>query len=236
MADILLVHGSCHGAWCWRDVLAPLSALGHRPRAIDLPGHGADATPVRKVTLDGYARAILDALDGPTVVVGHSMAGYPISRAADLDPAPFARLVYLCAYVPAPGLSLADMRRAAPRQPLLDAILVSADGLSFSVDPAKTQEVFYNDCPDGTVAYANPRLCPQAILPQETPLTLGRRYARVPRHYIRCTDDRTIPPEFQVEMTADWPPDQVSEMPTGHSPFFADPEGLARLIDRIATG
>ena len=113
MARILLVHGSCHGAWCWRDLIPELTALGHDAFAIDLPSHGTDTTPMAEVTLDLYAQAILDALDGPTIVVGHSMAGYPISRAADLRPANIARLVYLCAYVPWDDHSLVEMRLRA---------------------------------------------------------------------------------------------------------------------------
>ncbi len=58
------------------------------------------------------------ALDAPAIVVGHSMGGYPITAAAERAPERVERLVYLCAYVPAPGMSLADMRRDGPRQPL----------------------------------------------------------------------------------------------------------------------
>ena len=72
MSDILLVHGSCHGAWCWRDLIPALQELGHSPRAIDLPSHGDDTTPVNAVTLDSYADAVLAASTPDTVVVGHS--------------------------------------------------------------------------------------------------------------------------------------------------------------------
>ena len=76
MTDILLIHGSCHGAWCWSEVLAELDALGHTARAIDLPGHGNDPTQRETVTLDAYADAILSAIDGPTMVVGHSTGAF----------------------------------------------------------------------------------------------------------------------------------------------------------------
>lgn len=234
MSDFLLVHGSCHGAWCWRDVIPALEALGHSARAIDLPGQGADTTPVAEITLDLYARTILNALEGPTVVVGHSMAGYPISLAAERDPGRITRLIYLCAYVPADALSLAERRRQAPRQPLLPAIQKTADGLAFTIRPELAEAVFYHDCPPGTVTYANARLGAQAILPQETPVALGANYAGVPRSYIRCNDDRTIPPEFQRTMTADWPAEDVTEMNTGHSPFFAAPVALAQMLSDIA--
>ncbi|SFA88505.1 Pimeloyl-ACP methyl ester carboxylesterase [Poseidonocella pacifica] len=231
MAEILLVHGSCHGAWCWRDLIPELEALGHRARAIDLPSHGEDTTPLADVTLDRYAQAILGAMEGPSVVVGHSMAGYPITRAADLDASNVAGLVYLCAYVPKAGLTLAERRREAPRQPLMHAVRLSDDRRSFTIDPEKAEAVFYHDCPSEAVAYAIPRLGPQAVLPQET--AFDPRGIHVPRHYVRCTDDRTIPPEFQEEMTADWPRQDISEMPVGHSPFFADPAGLAAILDHV---
>ncbi|WP_439154831.1 alpha/beta fold hydrolase [Yoonia sp.] len=231
MSDFLLIHGSCHGAWCWDDVIAHLRAAGHTARAIDLPSHGSDTTPPGDVTLDLYARAIVDAIDTPVVLVGHSMAGYPITAAANLAPEKISKLVYLCAYVPMAGKSLADMRRMAPSQPLLDAIIVDADRVTFSVDPSQAADKFYHDVPRDRAEWAVAQLCPQPILPQETPMvpTLD-----LPRHYIRCSDDRTIPPEFQVTMTAGWPAETITQMPTSHSPFLSDPAGLAAHLIRIA--
>lgn len=232
MARVLLVHGSCHGAWCWRDVLPALQALGHDARAIDLPGAGADPTPRDTVTLDNYARAIVGALEGPTLVVGHSMAGYAITAAAELDPAQITALAYVCAYRPVSGLSLADMRRAGPRQPLREAIQV--EGACFSFDPALAGDRFYHDCPPGTVEFALAHLTPQPILPQETPLTVTARSGAVPQHYIRCSEDRAIPPEYQATMAQGLPGQRVHHLPSSHSPFFAMPDRLAALLARIA--
>lgn len=233
MSDILLVHGSCHGAWCWRDLLPELRALGHTPRAIDLPGHGDDPTPVNDVTLDSYADAVLAASTPQTVVVGHSMGGFAISAAAQKNPAAMARLIYLCAYVPAPGMTLADMRKQAPSQPLMPAVRMADDGKSFTLDPTMTEALFYNDCPPGAAEFAIPRLCAQAIAPTTVALPDTRRAESLPRSYIRCMDDRTIPPAYQVTMTQDWPDEDVYEMATGHSPFLTDPARLARIIETI---
>ncbi|MGH1415302.1 MAG: alpha/beta fold hydrolase [Pelagimonas sp.] len=233
MARFLLIHGSCHGAWCWRDVIPALNALGHEAQAIDLPSHGDDPTPATDVTLDLYANAILDALENETIVVGHSMAGFPISRAAELDPAKFARLVYLCAYVPWPGLGLADQRRKAPYQPLAEAFRVAPDRVTMGFDPDMALEKFYHDCPQ-SLEFALQNLCPQPILPQETPAELGTNYASVPRSYITCDDDRAIPPEFQREMAADIAAADRHSLPSSHSPFFSMPKQLAQLLDQIA--
>ena len=232
MAEFLLIHGSCHGAWCWRDVVPALAAIGHSARAIDLPGHGADQTPRDRVTLDLYAAAICEDLTGPTIVVGHSMAGYPITAAAERDPAQIAALVYLCAYRPVSGKSLGQMRRDGPRQPLMPAIRV-ADGC-FTFDPDMAPDLFYHDCPPEAQDFARAHLTPQPIAPQETALILTERSAQVPQHYIRCADDRAIPPEYQLTMAQGLPPDNLTHLPTSHSPFFADPRGLAQRLHEIA--
>ena len=231
MSDFLLIHGSCHGAWCWDDLIPALEALGHTARAIDLPSHGADKTPVKDVTLDLYARAIIDAIDTPVTLVGHSMAGYPITAAAELAPEKISKLIYLCAYVPKAGMTLGDRRKSAPTQPLIEAIRICDDRISFEIDPTMAAEKFYNDVEPARAAWAVSKLGPQPIAPQETVLAVTET---LPRHYIRCLDDRTIPPAFQVTMTQDWPAETVSEMHSSHSPFLSDPIGLAKLLSRVA--
>ena len=241
-AAFLLVHGSAHGAWCWRDTIPALEALGHRARAIDLPSHGADPTPASEVTLDAYARAIVSALDdwgddtgsdAPAILVGHSMAGYPITAAAELAPEKVARLVYLCAYVPRAGHSLADLRRMGPSQPLRDAIVADPTGTTFRFDPDKAVDRLYHDVALGTAAWAVSMLGAQPIRPQETVLAVERAL-RVPRSYIRCTGDRAIPPAWQAAMSEGWPAADVTTLPTSHSPFLSDPAALAARLDAIA--
>lgn len=236
MADILLIHGSCHGAWCWEKLIPHLSARGHTARAIDLPGHGADKTPVETVTLDHYAQAITENCREQTTLVGHSMGGYAIAAAAQRNPERIAQLIYLCAYVPQNGVSLAQMRRKAPRQPLLPAIRMAPDGLSFVIDPELAPDIFYHDCTPEDIAFALPRLCPQAVAPTSVSFDDMTAVNRLPRCYIRCLDDHTIPPEFQVSMTRDWPAHTLRQMECGHSPFFSDPEGLATRIDQAVRG
>lgn len=236
---ILLIHGSCHGAWCWRDVLPELAARGISARAIDLPGHGADTTPLADVTLDSYAAAIESAaldMGGRVVLVGHSMAGYAISAAAVRNPGVIEKLIYLCAYLPVSGHSLTEMRQMGPRQPLLPAIRKTPDEIAFTFDPAMAQDLFYHDCPLGTLDYALAHLTPQAILPQATKLDLGPAFKALEKHYIRCADDRAIPPEYQETMRDKLPENCKHDLPASHSPFFSMPDRLADMLVRIARG
>lgn len=230
----ILVHGSCHGAWCWRDVVPLLD--GHDVVAIDLPSHGPDTTPIADVTLQTYVDAVvkvLDASEEPAVLVGHSAAGITISSVAEARPEKVAKLIYLCAYAPEDGDDLVSMRKRAKRQLLLHAVKRSEDGLSFTADLSLAGGLFYHDCPPESVAYALPKLCPQAILPQVTAVKLGANYACVPRAYILCEDDHTIPPEAQEEMVARWPTSDVYRLDSGHSPFFSQPQELAKLLLEI---
>lgn len=233
MADFLLVHGSCHGAWCWRDLLPELTALGHTARAIDLPSHGSDPTPIAEVTLDSCRDAVLKASSPETIIVGHSWGGYPISAAAEASPGSMRALIYVCAYVPQSGVSMIEMRKRAPRQLTEGAVEKSADGLSYTVLPDRVHDLFYHDCPPEVTSYALPRLCPQAILPQDTPLQLSENFASVPKGYIRALDDHTIPTEYQEQMSHCASPDMRLNIDGSHSPFFSHPRTLAGMIHQI---
>ncbi len=232
MARFLLIHGSWHGAWCWRDVLPALRGRGHEAEAIDLPGHGADRTPAGDVTLDGYADAVVSALRPETILVGHSMGGYPITAAAERAAKRIASLVYVAAYVPLSGLSLSEMRERGPRQPLVEAMVKAEDGLTVGLDPDQIQAKFYHDCPKGTLEYALEHLTPQPIAPTRTPLDVTERSAAIPAAYIVCEDDRAVPPEYQSEMAARL--DHQSKLSCGHSPFFAVADDLAETLSKIA--
>lgn len=233
MADFLLVHGSCHGPWCWRDVVPALEAHGHSARTVCLPGH-ADGRDPATVTLSETAEAVDTASNRDTLIVGHSWGGFPISAAAEAYPDRLRGLIYLCAYLPVSGMSLIDMRKAGPRQTLEGATRKNAAGTAYSLVPETAPDLFYHDCPAETVRFAMENLCEQPIKPQDTPIRLSSRFEAVPKAYIRCTGDRVIPPEYQRQMADQLPPGRKHIMNTSHSPFFSDPEGLAEMLGQIA--
>ena len=230
MAHFLLVHGASHGAWCW-DKLGPLlEAMGHTVRAIDLPSHGDDPTPPESVTLDDYVSATLGALEADTVLVGHSLAGLSITLAAERAPETIRALVYLCALVPVPGQSFAESRAAAINPDLSQALSVDREAGVSRVIPEKAAAFFYHDCSEDDRDFAIARLSPQPTSVMRAPLDF--QYPSVPYHYIRCLDDPVVLPAYQRAITKDWA--HVHQMNCGHSPFLADPSGLASILDRIA--
>lgn len=238
MATFVLVHGSWHGAWCWHRVVPELEALGHRVLAPDLPGHGDDATPVAQLSLKAYAESIAAVIRGATeavVLVGHSFGGIVISQAAELVPERISRLVYLSAFLPANGQSLSRLAAADAGNPVASSLRISADQQLASLDPARVGELLYPDCPESDVALARQRLRAEPLVPFITPVAItAGRAGSIPRSYIECRDDVAIPLWFQRQMQAGMPCDPVHALPTGHSPFFAAPGELARLLASAA--
>ena len=233
MAIFALVHGAWHGAWCFDRLVPALEAKGHRAVAFDLPGHGADPTPRGQVTLDDYVAKVGEVLSGqpePAVLLGHSMGGIVITQAGESH-APLVRsLVYLAAFLPRHGESLASLAIPSAVTPHLRP---DREARVVHFDPAGARDAFYLDCSDADVAAASARLSPQPIAPWTQPVQLGARYAALPRHYVECTLDRAIPLAEQRRMhTAT--PCRVHTLEAAHSPFFSMPDRLAAVLDAIA--
>ncbi len=246
MATYILVHGSGHGSWCWQRVTPLLEAHGHRVVAVDLPGNGHDDIAPSRVTLDTYADhvcRIMDEQPEPSVLVGHSLGGLTISRAAELSPANIRVLVYLTALLLKPGETFIPASSGSPddvREALLtrDAIWEISDDLSsVTYREEMAQPRFYNDCTPEDVAWAKSMLAPQPVGPVLTPMaTTEANFGSVPRVYIECLQDNAVAPERQREMYTSMPCGKVISMNTGHSPFLSAPEKLAQHLHGLASG
>ena len=235
MSKFLLVHGSGHGAWCFEKLLKELKNKGHSADAIDLPGHGYNKIPIKDVTLEKYSSEILKSLSSPTILLGHSMGGYPISLAAETKPNYIKHLVYLTAFVPEDGKSLSEMRSKVDQYPLTSVIKKTEDGLGFYIPTKYQKDILYNDCSKQDINFASENLCVQAIKPQSTPIKLGANFKNISKSYISCLDDRTIPIELQKKLSANIPKENKYEIKSGHSPFFSKPAELANILNKIAS-
>ena len=240
MANYVLVHGSGHGSWCWRRVVPLLEAQGHRVAAVDLPGNGHDDTPLADVTLETYAEhvcGVLDSLDGPAVLVGHSLGGLSVSRAAELRPDKVALLVYLAAALLQDGEAF--MSPASQEPDDVRRVLETRTNWTIAADlshvvhkPEFSPGRFYNNCAQEDVDWAMTMLAPQPVGPLVSPMRISaENYGRVPRVYIACSMDNAVPPERGAEMYAALPCAEVITMDTDHSPFLNMPEELARQLD-----
>ena len=242
MANYVLVHGSAHGSWCWQRIVPLLEGKGHTSVAVDLPGNGHDDTPLGHVTLETYAEylcGVLDSLDAPAVLVGHSLGGISISRAAELRPDRVAVLVYLTAllledgetFMPTASSEPDEVRRALETRTSWN---IADDLTHITYKPELAQHRFYNDCAPEDAAWAKSMIVPQPVGPLVSPMRItDANYGRVPRVYIECALDNAVTPERASEMYAALPCAEVITMQTGHSPFLSAPEELARILEGL---
>ncbi len=237
MSTFVLVHGACHGAWCWYKVIPLLTRLGHKAVALDLPGHGVDKTAIKEVTLDGYAErvcSVIDEQEEPVVLVGHSMGGGIVTAAAELRPKKIATLVFLSAAMVENGATLFDKPRQSDESIAFSHLVMSPDGDSFTLRKETLRETLYHDCPEEDAVLAELLLVPQALRPMETPIRTSRQnFGRIPRIYIECLRDRVHALSFQRELHAAIPCGKVLTIDTGHSPFFAAPAELTALLTSL---
>jgi hypothetical protein len=56
-------------------------------------------------------------------------------------------------------------------------------------------------------------------------------FGRVDKVYVHTTLDQVISPAFQAKMVAATPVRREFSLPTGHTPFLTDPDGLAKAIE-----
>jgi pimeloyl-ACP methyl ester carboxylesterase len=106
--DILLIAGLWLDGSAWDDVVPELTALGHRPVPLTLPGQGDGAA---SATLDDQLKAVVAAVDaapGMPLVVGHSAASTLAWLAADARPEKVAKVVLIGGFPADDGRGYAD--------------------------------------------------------------------------------------------------------------------------------
>src|SRR5947207_3884073 len=144
---IVLVHGAFGDASSWRAVFDLLDGGEYTLFAA--------ALPLRGVASDvAYLEAVIDQLDGPVVLVGHSYAGCVITAAGVSDKV--AALVYVAAFVPDAGESITDLQTRFPSLAMgnfLQPRPLPDGSVELSVDPDRFQQVFCADVPDDVAEF-----------------------------------------------------------------------------------
>lgn len=102
----ILVHGFCHGSWCWYKIINLLEKCGHKVTALDLGGCGINMKQLNEIdSIFDYIQPLMDLMislskDEKIILVSHSYGGLCISLAMEAFPHKISTGVFISAYMP----------------------------------------------------------------------------------------------------------------------------------------
>src|SRR5258708_30073723 len=185
---IVLVHGAWADASGWYDVTLALQARGYKVVAVQnsLFSYAKDIESTKRV---------LDAQQGPIVLVGHSYGGAVITAAAGGNPN-VKSLVYVAAFAPDSGEALGVLLQRYPDLGLGKALVPDAAGFLY-IDPAKYPEVFANGLALPPARRVAPAPEPSARKPRPDAPPVRPAWKAGPSWYVLGTQDRAINPDLE---------------------------------------
>jgi pimeloyl-ACP methyl ester carboxylesterase len=233
----VLVHGAFQAPYAWQFVKAKLEAAGQKVVVIELQGHGQDQTPPSKISIKSYRNkvvAAITAVNGPVVLVGHSLGGAIITAVADTIPGHIEKLVYLAGFVPANNQSILDLTMMDPNSQFGPALVPSADGYTVSIPNDKIMQVFAQDGNDQVKQLLIDNNRPEPIAPQADKIFLKNpALASVPKYYIHTNQDHAITIDLQNKMAAAAGIKNVYAVDSGHCPMLTKPDEVTNILLQI---
>ena len=220
--NIVLVHGGFVDGSGWQGVYDHLTADGYRVAIVQNP----------TLSLAGDVAAthlILDSLDGPAVLVGHSYGGAVITEAGTHSNV--AALAYITAFAPDKGESVNSLIAGFPTDGPQPPILPPRDGFLF-LDRDKFAGSFAGDVPPAQAAFMADSQVPWGVDALGGAITEPAWRAK-PSWYLLVTEDRMIPPPAQRAM-AERTGATVSEVGGSHAIYVSNPAAVASVIAQAA--
>ena len=220
--NVVLVHGGFVDGGGWEPVYKLLKAKGYKVSIVQ--------NSTSSLAADVAAtKAVVDAQDGPVVLVGHSYGGVVITEAGN-DPK-VSRLVYIAAFAPDSGESIQKMiANPAPGAPV-PPILPQVDGY-LMLDKGKFAASFAGDVKPERAAFLANAQVPWGVNAFAGEVTTASWHSK-PSWYLVTTEDKMIPPDAQRGMSKRAGA-TVVETRGSHAIYESRPTTVASLIEQAA--
>ena len=220
--SIVLVHGGFVDGAGWRGVYDTLRGDGYAVRVVQ--------NPTKSLADDAATtRDVLDSVDEPVVLVGHSYGGAVITEAGTHDKV--AALVYITAFAPDQGESVNTLLGTFPADGPQPPILPPVNGYLF-LDRGKFHDSFAADVPADEAAFMADSQVPWGLDALGGLISQAAWRAK-PSWYLHVTEDRMIPPAAQT-MMAERIGATVAQTPGSHAIYVSQPKVVADLIRTAA--
>jgi pimeloyl-ACP methyl ester carboxylesterase len=224
MKNVVLVHGGFVDGAGWESLYMILKKDGYNVSVVQNP----------TISLEddvAATRRILAMQDGESVLVGHSYGGAVITEAGN-DPK-VARLVYVTAFAPDKGESVATLIQNPPPGAPVPPILPPQDGYLL-LDRKKFAASFAGDLDAGKAEFMADSQVPWGLAALNGVIQTPAWRVK-PSWYLVATDDKMIPPFAQRAM-AKRAGSTVVEAKGSHAIYVSQPAAVAALIEQAANG
>src|SRR5229473_8398471 len=222
MNNIVLIHGGFVDGSGWESVYSILKKDGYNVSVVQNP----------TISLEGDVTATkrtLAAQDGPAILVGHSYGGAVITQAG--NDSKVAGLVYITAFAPDKGESVASLIKNPPPGAPVPPILPPQDGYLL-LDKAKFPASFAGDVEPEKAAFMADSQVPWGV--EAVSGTISEpAWKSKQSWYLIATDDKMIPPDAQRSMSKR-AGSAVVEDKGSHAIYVSQPEAVAALVEQAA--
>jgi pimeloyl-ACP methyl ester carboxylesterase len=223
-AAVVLVHGGFVDGSGWEDVYKILKKDGYKVSIVQNPTSSlSDDVAVTK--------RILARQEKPVILVGHSYGGAVITEAGN-DPR-VAGLVYITAFAPDKGESVASLIKDPPAGAPVPPILPPQDGYLL-LDAEKFPASFAADVAPDKAAFMADSQVPWGLAALNGTIT-EPAWKKKPSWYLIATDDKMIPPPAQHFMSKR-AGSTVVEVKGSHAVYVSNPQAVVALIEKAAHG
>jgi pimeloyl-ACP methyl ester carboxylesterase len=228
---VVLVHGAFADSSSWNGVITRLRRDGY-------PVIGV-ANPLRALHSDAdYLRGVLDSLDGPLVIAGHSYGGSVMSEAADGNPKVKA-LVYVASFLLDEGESTGELAGKFPGNELGPALrpvpVGGPDGQAVAdlyIEQEMFRDVFAADVPEDAAALMAAIQRPIVTDALEGKATKAA-WRTIPSWTVVTLRDLAVPAQAQRFM-AERAKSHTVEVDASHAVTVSQPGVVARVIVEAA--
>lgn len=220
--NIVLVHGGFVDGSGWEAVYRFLRKEGFSASVVQ--------NPTTSLAGDVQAtRRVVAAQNGSVILVGHSYGGAVITEAGN-DPK-VVGLVYIAAFAPDKGESVASLIKDPPPGAPVPPILPPQDGYLL-LDKAKFHDSFAGDVDPERAAFMADSQVPWGVEALGGSIS-EPAWKSKPSWYLVATDDRMIPPPAQRFMSKRAGA-TVVEVAGSHAIYVSQPAAVADLIVKAA--